>query len=121
MLGLILAIGFPKQVISSGAITGLTYGVMAVGVVLIFRSTRVINFAIGEMGGFAAALLYRMVIDWDVPFWLSFAIGIGVGRDHRRRPRAAHRAAAVLGATRDPARRAHRRGPGPALLPADPP
>ena len=79
MLGALLAIGFPKQVISSGAITGLTYGVMAVGVVLVFRSTRVINFAIGEMGGFAAALLYRLVIDWHAPFWLSLAIGIVVG------------------------------------------
>jgi ABC-type branched-subunit amino acid transport system permease subunit/ABC-type branched-subunit amino acid transport system ATPase component len=79
VIGLILAVGFPKQVISSGAITGLTYGVMAVGVVLVFRSTRVINFAIGEMGGFAAALLYRMVIDWNMPFWLSFILGISVG------------------------------------------
>ena len=79
MLHLVLAVGFPKQVISAGAITGLTYGVMAVGVVLVFRSTRVINFAIGEMGGLAAALLYRMVVDWDIPFWLSFAIGIAVG------------------------------------------
>ena len=52
---------------------------MAVGVILVFRSTRVINFAIGEMGGFAAALLYRLVIDWDVPFWLSFVTGIAVG------------------------------------------
>ena len=73
------AVGFPTQVISSGAITGLTYGVMAVGVVLIFRSTRVINFAIGEMGGFAAALLYRLVIDWNAPFWLSLAVGVVVG------------------------------------------
>ena len=59
--------------------TGLTYGVMAVGVILVFRSTRVINFAIGEMGGFAAALLYRLVIDWDVPFWVV------VRRVHRGR------------------------------------
>jgi ABC-type branched-subunit amino acid transport system permease subunit/ABC-type branched-subunit amino acid transport system ATPase component len=59
--------------------TGLTYGVMAVGVILVFRSTRVINFAIGEMGGFAAALLYRLVIDWKAPFWLSFLTGIAVG------------------------------------------
>ena len=79
MLASILASGLPPQVLFSGAVTGLTYGVMAVGVVLIFRSTRVINFAIGEMGGFAAALLYRLVIDWNVPFWLSFTIGITVG------------------------------------------
>jgi branched-subunit amino acid ABC-type transport system permease component/ABC-type branched-subunit amino acid transport system ATPase component len=79
MVGHVLALGLPPQVIFSGAITGLTYGVMAVGVVLVFRSTRVINFAVGEMGGFAAALLYRMVIDWDVPFWVSFITGIGVG------------------------------------------
>ena len=59
--------------------TGLTYGVMAVGVILVFRSTRVINFAIGEMGGFAAALLYRLVIDWNVPFWVSFVACIAVG------------------------------------------
>ena len=59
--------------------TGLTYGVMAVGVILVFRSTRVINFAIGEMGGFAAALLDRLVIDWNAPFWLSFVAGIAVG------------------------------------------
>ena len=56
-----------RQVLFSGAVTGLTYAVMAVGVILIFRSTRVINFAIGEMGAFSAALLYRLVIDWDVP------------------------------------------------------
>ena len=52
---------------------------MAVGVILVFRSTRVINFAIGEMGGFSAALLYRLVVDWDVPFWLSFVACIAVG------------------------------------------
>ena len=45
---------------------------MAVGVILVFRSTRVINFAIGEMGGFAAALLARLVINWGVDFWLAF-------------------------------------------------
>ncbi|MGH8978623.1 MAG: ABC transporter permease, partial [Acidimicrobiia bacterium] len=74
-----LALDFSQQVLFSGAVTGLTYAVMAVGVILIFRSTRVINFAIGEMGAFSAALLYRLVIDWDVPFWISFFAGIAVG------------------------------------------
>ncbi len=76
---LLLALAIPKQVVFSGAVTGLTYGVMAVGLILVFRSTRVINFAIGDMGAFSAALLYRLVIDWHVPFWLSLVAGIVVG------------------------------------------
>jgi ABC-type branched-subunit amino acid transport system permease subunit/ABC-type branched-subunit amino acid transport system ATPase component len=75
----VLGLEVSRQVLFSGAVTGLTYAVMAVGVILIFRSTRVINFAIGEMGGFSAALLYRLVIDWDVPFWVSLLAGIAVG------------------------------------------
>ena len=75
----VLAFDLPRQVVFSGAVTGVTYAVMAVSIILIFRSTRVINFAIGQMGGFAAALLYRMVIDWNVPFWISFVACIIVG------------------------------------------
>ncbi|GIU86921.1 MAG: ABC transporter [Acidimicrobiia bacterium] len=78
-MGAVLALEFPRQVVFSGAVTGVTYGVMAVGVILVFRSTRVVNFAVGEMGGFAAALLYRLVIDWDAPFWLSFVACVAVG------------------------------------------
>ena len=48
---------------------GLTYGVLAIGVILVFRSSRVINFAIAEMGAFGAVLLARLVINWDVAFW----------------------------------------------------
>ena len=51
------------QVVFNGAVTGLTYGVLGVGLMLIFRSTRVINFAFGEMGGFGAALLALLVIN----------------------------------------------------------
>ena len=74
-----LSFDLPKQVVFSGFITGATYGIMAVGIILIYRSTRVINLAIAEMGGFAAALLARMVINWDVPYWVAFAICVLVG------------------------------------------
>jgi ABC-type branched-subunit amino acid transport system ATPase component/ABC-type branched-subunit amino acid transport system permease subunit len=47
--------------------------------VLIYRSTRVINFAIAEMGGFAAAILSRMVINWHVNYWVAFVACIGIG------------------------------------------
>ncbi|MGO9877597.1 MAG: ABC transporter permease subunit [Acidimicrobiia bacterium] len=74
-----LAFEVPKQLVFSGAVTGVTYGVIAIGLILIFRSTRVINFAIAEMGGFAAAVLARMVLNWGVGYWLSFVCCLGIG------------------------------------------
>lgn len=74
-------VGFdvPRQVVFSGLVNGMTYGIMAVGVILIYRSTRVINFAIAAMGGFGAALLARMVINWNVNYWLAFVACVVVG------------------------------------------
>jgi hypothetical protein len=76
----VLAFELPKQVVFSGVVTGATYGIMAVGIILIYRSTRVINLAIAEMGGLSAALLARMVINWDLAYWLAFVICVLVGR-----------------------------------------
>jgi ABC-type branched-subunit amino acid transport system ATPase component/ABC-type branched-subunit amino acid transport system permease subunit len=76
---MIFAFDLPKQVAFSGFVNGATYGIMAVGIILVYRSTRVINLAIAEMGGFAAALLARMVINWDVPYGVAFAACIVVG------------------------------------------
>ena len=75
----VLAFELPRQVIFSGLVNGATYGIMAVGIILIYRSTRVINLAVAEMGGFAAALLARMVINWKVPYWGAFAVCVVVG------------------------------------------
>jgi len=80
----LLAFALPGQVLFNGVILGLTYGVLAIGVILVFRSSRVINFAIAEMGAFGAVLLARLVINWDVPFLLAFA-GWAVSR-HGTRP-----------------------------------
>src|SRR5581483_5117355 len=45
----------------------------------IYRSSRVINLAVAEMGGLAAALLARMVINWNAPFWPSFVCCVAAG------------------------------------------
>ncbi len=66
-----LALEFPRQSIFSGVMQGLTYGVIAIGLILIYRSTQIINFAIVEMGAFAAALLARLVINWGVDYWVA--------------------------------------------------
>jgi ABC-type branched-subunit amino acid transport system ATPase component/ABC-type branched-subunit amino acid transport system permease subunit len=75
----ILGFSIPSQVAFSGFVNGATYGIMAVGIILVYRSARVINLAVAEMGGFAAALLARMVINWKVPYWPSFAVCALVG------------------------------------------
>ena len=74
-------------VIVLGAITGMVYGILAVGLVLVYRSTRIINFAHGQIGAFGAALLGVAVVSWHVPYWAAFpaaltvSAGIGGGAE----------------------------------------
>ncbi|MGH8983619.1 MAG: ABC transporter permease subunit [Acidimicrobiia bacterium] len=76
-----LAVDFTvnEQLVFNGVVTGMTYGVLAVGLVLVYRSARVINFAQGEMGAFGAALLALMVVNWDVPFFVALGAVLVVG------------------------------------------
>jgi ABC-type branched-subunit amino acid transport system ATPase component/ABC-type branched-subunit amino acid transport system permease subunit len=62
---------FTGPVLLLGAITGITYGLLAVGLVLVFRSNRLINFAHGEIGALAAAVLGIVVTKWHVPYWIA--------------------------------------------------
>ncbi|MDQ1432269.1 MAG: hypothetical protein QOF40_2871 [Actinomycetota bacterium] len=66
-----------------GLITGVTYGILAVGLVLVYRQNRIINFAHGEIGAFGAALLGLAVVSWHIPYWIAFpfalALAAGVG------------------------------------------
>ena len=49
------------DIVGIGAFTGLAYAVMGAGLVLIYRSTRVINFAVGSIGLVGATLLPLLV------------------------------------------------------------
>jgi ABC-type branched-subunit amino acid transport system ATPase component/branched-subunit amino acid ABC-type transport system permease component len=59
-----------------GLVTGLTYAILAVGLVLIYRSTRVINFAHGQLGAASALLLAKLVNDHGVSWWLAFPVAL---------------------------------------------
>jgi len=69
----------PLQIVLLGVITGATYGVLAVGLVLVYRSNRLINFAHGEIGAFAAALLGVAVVAHGLSYWLMFPLALLVG------------------------------------------
>jgi ABC-type branched-subunit amino acid transport system ATPase component/ABC-type branched-subunit amino acid transport system permease subunit len=92
VLGLLLvgfavarATGFetPLPVIALGSIIGITYGLLAVGLVLVFRSNRIINFAHGEVGAFAAAIFGLFTVKFGLPYYvilpLALLVGAGTG------------------------------------------
>jgi ABC-type branched-subunit amino acid transport system ATPase component/ABC-type branched-subunit amino acid transport system permease subunit len=68
-----------KQLVFDGLIQGLAISLVAVGIVLIYRATRVINFAVGNMGLVGAGLLALMVVQYHVPFGVSLAVSLVVG------------------------------------------
>ena len=64
----------PNQVLFNGVMLGLTYGVFGAGIVLIYRSTRVINFAYGEIGALAAVVFAKAVLDWGWNYVVSILV-----------------------------------------------
>src|ERR1041384_6792966 len=65
----------PLPVIVLGAIVGMTYGLLAVGVVLVYRTNRIINFAHGEIGAFGAAVFGFAYARWNVPYYAALPLG----------------------------------------------
>ncbi|MEV0454148.1 ABC transporter permease subunit [Catellatospora methionotrophica] len=61
-----------------GLFTGLTYGLLAVGLVLVYRSSRFLNFAHGSVGVFGAAVLSQLVTGAGVPYWVAFPLAMTV-------------------------------------------
>jgi len=53
-----------------GATTGSAYGLVALGLVLVYKSSGVFNFAQGEFGTVALYVLY--LLDFETSYWLAF-------------------------------------------------
>ena len=66
-----------------GVLSGLTTGLLAVGLVLVYKANRFINLAHGQLGVVSAALLAKFVVDrgwsWWAAFPLAVVVGVGVG------------------------------------------
>jgi ABC-type branched-subunit amino acid transport system ATPase component/ABC-type branched-subunit amino acid transport system permease subunit len=73
----------PPEIVVLGAIIGASYGLLAVGLVLVHRSSSLVNFAHAEVGAFAATILYIGVNRWDLPYYLvlpgALAVAVGLG------------------------------------------
>ena len=71
-----LAASFPAQIIFNGLTLGLGYAVLAAGIVLIFRSSGIINFAQASMGAFGVASFVVLFQRYHVPFPIAMVIGV---------------------------------------------
>jgi len=75
-----LAVGWVNsQIVFDGVVQGLAIAVIAVGVVLVYRATRIINFAVGNMGVIGAVTLSLLVLQYNVPFWVALVIALLIG------------------------------------------
>ena len=68
----------PASAVTLGVITGTTYGLLAVGLVLIYRTNRIINFAHGQIGAFGSAFFGLAAVKWHVPYWIAFPLALAV-------------------------------------------
>src|SRR5438045_4155775 len=62
-----------------GILNGLTIGLLAVGLVLVYKSNRFLNLAHAQLGTLSALLLAKWVYDWGWSWWLAFIVAIAVG------------------------------------------
>ena len=68
-----LAVFVTRQLVFNGLVNGLLTGLLAMAMVLVYRSTRVINFAVGNIGLIGATLLPLVVLQYGSLYWVGLA------------------------------------------------
>lgn len=76
------------QLIVEGLAIGACYGLFAIAVVIIYKTSEVINFGQGEMAMFSTFVAYHILTVYGAPFWaaflstLAFAAFLGVAVEY---------------------------------------
>jgi ABC-type branched-subunit amino acid transport system permease subunit len=71
-------VSIPGFVLVQGVITGLGYGLLAMGLVLIYRTNRVLNFAQGQLGVVAAVFLSKCFYDFGFDYWFALVLALAL-------------------------------------------
>jgi branched-chain amino acid transport system permease protein len=66
--------GFALQLFFTGIGIGAIYALVALGFVLIYRATNVVNFAQGDFAMLGAFAMILLAVDLNWPYWLSIII-----------------------------------------------
>lgn len=76
MLAAVLPKGLPAGIVLLGIVYGAIYAVLAVGIVLIYRGDRIINFAQAQIGVLPAVLAIELVVTYGVSYVLALLVGL---------------------------------------------
>ncbi len=68
--------GTPTAILFSGLVTGAINGLTAIGLVLVYRTSRIINFAQAALGAMGAILAYNLVAVYNLNYGLAFAAAV---------------------------------------------
>ena len=64
------------QYVANGLMVGGVYALIALGIVLIYKSTGVFNFAIGQMMVFGAFFFWTFAEQFGLPIWISLLLAL---------------------------------------------
>lgn len=66
----------PLGIVVNGALFGSRIALIAVGIALVYRANRIVNFAQGDLGAVPATLGVLLVVAWSWNYWLGLAAGL---------------------------------------------
>jgi branched-chain amino acid transport system permease protein len=75
----VLPAGLPAGIALYGVLLGVLDGLTAMGLVLVYRTARVVNFAQADIGGLAAAVAVVLVTGAHLPWLVAVLLGLGTG------------------------------------------
>src|SRR3954465_14184004 len=64
------------QLTLNGLAVGCIYGLVALGFVLIYKATELVNFAQGDLLMLGAFVAYMAVVWWGLDYWLAFLLSV---------------------------------------------
>ena len=70
--------GTPAALLYRGLVLGLLSSLTAAGIMLVYRTLRIINFAQGAIGAAGAGLTFSFMLFTKVPFPAAFALGLAL-------------------------------------------
>lgn len=66
------------QLVVNGAASGCIYGLIALGFVLIYKATEMVNFAQGDIMMLGAFVAFSLIAQWGVNYWVGALIAIAI-------------------------------------------